>query len=291
MSLPADGDYNKVPYENNVQVMFYENKENENYPLHWHTATEIIMPLECGYDVLLLNKQYKLRENDILIIPSCELHSITVPPSAEKGKRIILMFEPTLLYSLSGLSGTMLLLYNINLLIPEDTPEIYGTVRSFLLAIHEEFLKADALRNPAIYAKIIELYIAMARYYARKNLNFQDVKPSRQQEYVARLNAVFEYIDQHATEELTLDGVAKVANFSPYHFERIFKKYTNTSFYQYLKHMRIKKAESLLLTPELPITKVALDSGFGSITAFNRTFREIKHCTPSEYKKLYRQKA
>jgi transcriptional regulator GlxA family with amidase domain len=40
-------------------------------------------------------------------------------------------------------------------------------------------------------------------------------------------------MDQHATEELTLESVAQVANFSQYHFERIFKKYTNTSFYQY----------------------------------------------------------
>jgi hypothetical protein len=170
MSLPEDGDYNKVPYENNVQVMFYENRENENYPLHWHTATEIIMPIKCCYDVVVLKKLYTLHENDILIIPSCELHSITVPPSAKRGKRIILMFEPTLLYSLSGLSGALSVLYNLNLLTPEDTPEIYETARSILLAIYDEYLRADAFRNPAIYAKIIEFYVVMARYYCNKNV-------------------------------------------------------------------------------------------------------------------------
>jgi hypothetical protein len=168
MALPADGDYNKVPYENSVQVMFYEDMENENYPLHWHTATEIIMPLKDGYDVLLIKKSYNLREHDILIIPSCELHSLTVPVSAKDGKRIIVMFEPTLLYSLSGLGGTISVLHNLNLLTPEDTPEIYETARSLLLAIYREFLKRDALRNPAMYAKIIDLYIALARYYNSK---------------------------------------------------------------------------------------------------------------------------
>ncbi|MDR1149186.1 MAG: hypothetical protein LBK66_11200, partial [Spirochaetaceae bacterium] len=170
MALPVDGDYNKVPYETSVQVMFYENNEYEKYPLHWHTAVEIIMPLEYDYTVVLLKKSYHLRENDILIIPSCELHEITVPPSAEKGKRIILLFEPALLYSLSGLSGAMSLLYNLNLLTPEDTPELYGTVHSILLDIYGEYLRADALRNPAMYAKIIDLYIAMARYYNSKTL-------------------------------------------------------------------------------------------------------------------------
>jgi hypothetical protein len=170
MALPVDGDYNKVPYETNVQVMFYKNQENENYPLHWHTATEIIMPIKYGYDVVILKKPYTLRENDILIIPSCELHGITVPPSAKYGKRIILMFEPTLLYSLSGLSGALSVLHNLNLLTPEAAPEIYQTARSILLAIYDEFLRADALRDPAIYAKIIDLYVALARYYSSKNL-------------------------------------------------------------------------------------------------------------------------
>jgi AraC-like DNA-binding protein len=308
MALPVDGDYNKVPYETSVQVMFYDNKENENYPLHWHAATEIIMPIKHGYDVVLLKKLYTLRENDILIIPSCELHSITVPPSAKNGKRIILMFEPTLLYSLSGLSGTLAILHNLNLLTPEDTPEIYETAHSILLTIYDEYLRADALRNPAIYAKIIDFYIAMARYYSSRNLppidktirNCQylsgipeqsagDAMPNKRQQYIARLNAVFEYIDKHISEKLMLKEVAEIAHFSQSHFERIFKQYTNYSFYQYLKRVRIRKAESFLLTPELPVTEVALGVGFESITAFNKAFKETKHCTPSEYKKLYCQ--
>jgi AraC-like DNA-binding protein len=285
--LPIDGDYNKVPYETSVQVMFYENNENEGYPLHWHTAAEIIMPLKYDYNVLLLKKLYHLRENDILIIPSCELHGITVPASAEKGKRIILMFEPVLLYSLSGLSGAISVLHNLNLLTPEDTPEIYETAHSLLLAIYDEYMKADALRNPAIYAKIIELYIALARYYTSSRILPIDTGPGRRQEYIARLNAVFEYMDKNLSKKLTLERVAGIAHFSKYHFERIFKEYTNSSFHQYLRRLRIKKAEPLLLIPELPITEVAAEAGFENITAFNRAFKKIKQCTPSEYKKLY----
>jgi transcriptional regulator GlxA family with amidase domain len=87
-----------------------------------------------------------------------------------------------------------------------------------------------------------------------------------------------------------LKDVAEIAHFSKYHFDRIFKEYTNHSFYQYLKRLRIKKAETLLLTPELPVTEVAMSVGFESITAFNKAFKEIKRCTPSEYKKLYCRK-
>jgi AraC-like DNA-binding protein len=54
--------------------------------------------------------------------------------------------------------------------------------------------------------------------------------------------------------------------------------------------MRVKKAENLLLNPELPITQAALDAGFESIATFNRAFKKIHRCTPSEYKKLYYRK-
>jgi AraC-like DNA-binding protein len=285
MGLPADGDYNKVPYKTNVPIVFYENIQNENYPLHWHTATEIIMPIKYDYNVYLLKKLYRLRENDILIVPSCELHGITVPSSAKNGKRVILMFEPTLLYSLSGLSGAMSILHNLNLLSPESTPEIYEAAHALLSAAYDEFQRDDTLRNPAMYAKIIDLYITMARYYhGDKN---SAAKPNKRQEYTVRLNTVFEYIENNISEELTLERIAGIAHFSKYHFERIFKKYTNASFYQYLRYMRVKKAKSLLLKPGLAITEVAQDAGFESIATFNRVFKKMENCTPSEYKKLH----
>ncbi|MDR3173863.1 MAG: AraC family transcriptional regulator [Treponema sp.] len=285
MALPANGCRNGALYERNLSIKVFENAENEDYPLHWHTAIEIIIPLKYDYQVFLLNKSYKLRENDILIIPSCESHSITVPPSARGGKRIILMFEPFLFYSLPGLPESLPVLYSPNLLTPEDTPEMHKTIRSLLLAIYDEFLKNDTLKLLAIYVKIIELFISMARHH--DSTLFPDVRPYKRQKYIARLNAVFEYIHKHVSEELTLERVAGIAHVSKYHFERIFKKYTNSSFHQYLKYLRIKRAESLLLNPEMTITEVAQEAGFESIATFNRAFKEIRNCTPSEYKKTY----
>lgn len=293
---PPDDDFNRVPYESNIQVLVYENVHNQDYPLHWHTATEIVMPLEGAYDAVLLKKKFRLREHDILIIPSHELHSLSVPPSAENGRRFILMFEPTLLYSLSGLSGAISVLYNLNLITPEEMPALYKTARSLLLAIRDEYWQGDALKNAAIYAKIIELYIALARYYSSgKNLpeipsetahGKSATKPNKRQDYVARLNAVFEYIENHLSEDLSLEMVADIAHFSKFHFARIFKEFTNLPFNHYLQQKRVKKAEALLLNPSYSIADVALDAGFKSISTFNRVFKEVKHYTPSEYKKM-----
>jgi AraC-like DNA-binding protein len=293
MSLSVTGVYNNVRYVSSIPVIFYENRENTHYPLHWHTAVEIIMPLKGEYQVTMGGKKYRLRENDILIVPPLELHRIRVPPSAKKGRRIIVQFEATQFFSLPGLSSVFPGINSIHLVTPEKTPEIYRSVSGLLLDSLQEHTTRDVFGNIAIYAKMMELYVILARYY-NNILVSRGTKASRLenthdqgQEYIARLCTVLDYIDRHLAEELTLDLVASVANFSKFHFERIFKAYTNLSFYQYVQRRRVERVERLLVNPELSITDAAMEAGFASITAFNRIFKKIKKCTPSEFKKRY----
>ena len=81
--------------------------------------------------------------------------------------------------------------------------------------------------------------------------------------------------------------LADIAGYSKYHFSRIFKQYNSMSYLQYINARRTKAAETLLLDPDIPITEVAMRSGFKSLTTFNRVFKDIKHCTPSDFKKFY----
>ena len=95
------------------------------------------------------------------------------------------------------------------------------------------------------------------------------------------------YISDHCTENLTLDQIADLSGFSKYHFTRLFKQFTNVSFYRYLNQKRILKAEQLLITPSMSVTNVALACGFSSLSAFIRMFKIIKGCTPSEFRSMY----
>jgi AraC-like DNA-binding protein len=281
--------FNHVFYETSIQVRLYDNTENENYPLHWHSAVEIIMPIKDNYEVRHLKGAYTLRENDILIMPPCELHSLSVPPGAERGERIILMFEPTLFCSLEGgLSGIIPAFHKLNIITPEEQPDFYETVHSLLQAAHREFLHGDALKNLAIYAKIIELYITISRISVSKNVLPEDNSTqNKHQEYMARLNTVFEYVEKHLSERISLEDAAEIANLSKFRFAHIFKKFTNQSFFQYLNQRRIKKSEILLLNPGLSINEIIQESGFESIPTFYRVFKEVENCTPAEFKKKH----
>lgn len=287
MIMVLDGNFEKVDYNDNSSILLHINNEYENYPPHWHTATEIIMPLQNSYTVVGARETFHLREYDILIMPAGELHELLAPTT---GTRLILQFDPFLLHSVQCFSGTMAFLDYLRLITPEKSPLMYDRLRTLMLDVRDEYLSQKALNGAAIYAKIIEMYVILGRNTMNAEALFPDVNSRKQKEYVGKLNIVFEYINNHYAEDLDLDTISSIAGFSKYHFSRLFKQFTNQSFYEYLNQKRVKKAEALLLNPKLSITDVAMQTGFLSISTFNRIFKSIKDCTPSEFKTMYRSK-
>ncbi len=154
--------------------------------------------------------------------------------------------------------------------------------------INEEYFSNSAFRDAAISSCLLELMVAVSRVYTSLPNKFTDIKPTKQQEYIEKFMNICDFINTHCTEELSLDEVAAMSGFSKYHFSRLFKEFTNTSFYKYLNVRRISHAEKLLLDPQINVTEAAVRSGFNSISAFMRMFKIVKGCTPTEFRNLYR---
>jgi AraC family transcriptional regulator len=107
----------------------------------------------------------------------------------------------------------------------------------------------------------------------------------QREEYVARINRVLDHIAAHLDRELTLQVLARVANFSPYHFHRIFGAMMGETVRQYIQRQRIEKAAQLLVAnPKRSITGIALDCGFSSSAAFARSFRDTFGMSASQWR-------
>ncbi|MDR1762117.1 MAG: AraC family transcriptional regulator [Bacteroidales bacterium] len=105
------------------------------------------------------------------------------------------------------------------------------------------------------------------------------------QEYISRMNKVMNYVDNHIDKVLNLDVLAGVANFSPYHFHRIFTVLTGETPGNYVQRMRIEKAARLLQNDKrMSISEIAGVCGFGSISLFSRTFRAYFDVTAKEFR-------
>ncbi len=93
-------------------------------------------------------------------------------------------------------------------------------------------------------------------------------------EYRARINRVLDYIEHHLDEALTLEVLADVASFSPFHFHRIFSALTGETLGRFILRVRVEKAAGRLIdNPRASITEIALDCGFSGSAAFARAFR------------------
>lgn len=93
-----------------------------------------------------------------------------------------------------------------------------------------------------------------------------------------------QYIQDHQEEEIGLADVARAVNTSSFYFCKLFKKATGLNFTDYVSRVRVEKAKNLLLNPNARVSEVAFDSGFQSLTHFNRVFRRVAGSSPTVYR-------
>ena len=138
----------------------------------------------------------------------------------------------------------------------------------------------------SILSLLINFFVTLGRDLMHAENKFPGITNSKQHEYIEKFMMICNYITEHCTENLTVDELAIIAGFSKFHFIRLFKQSTNVTCYEYLIQKRLEYAERLLIEPDISIAEIAMRSGFGSLSTFNRVFKTTKNCTPTEYKKL-----
>ncbi|MCR5594934.1 MAG: AraC family transcriptional regulator [Lachnospiraceae bacterium] len=265
-------------------IRIWQNEQSECYPVHWHNAFEIILAVENYYDVTVEQDTYHLMPGEIIIIPAGKSHSIISP---EAGRRYVLLFGIGVLNKIRGYNSIISLLSNTMLITSETTPEIYNDVYTRITFMINEYFNDNDFFEFSIYSNLMSLLVSVAKYSLSRNRENSSNSYMTKKKHFQRFQNVLDYIDVHYADNLTLESVAEYGGFSKYYFSRLFKDYSGYNFYDYLTMRRIKTAELLLTQPKLSITEVALQSGFSSISTFNRSFKKMKGCTPGDYKAMY----
>ena len=101
-----------------------------------------------------------------------------------------------------------------------------------------------------------------------------------------RLNRDLVYIQDNIDQPLSLAPLAAVANFSPFHFHRIFSAYIGESLHEHIRRVRLEKAAQKLALSAGPITEIALAAGYETPAAFTKAFKQLFEKNPTEFTKL-----
>ena len=109
---------------------------------------------------------------------------------------------------------------------------------------------------------------------------------TQRKEYISRINNVIDYIENNISSKFSLEELASVANFSKFHFHRIFASIVGETLNSYILRIRLEKAASILVqNPNSPVTDVWLDCGFSSSSVFARSFKDKFGLSASEWRK------
>lgn len=116
-----------------------------------------------------------------------------------------------------------------------------------------------------------------------------DGKDSIDGKKLKKLIGALRFISENYREDISLSDVSGSVQMSNYYFCRLFKNTLNMGFTEYLNTVRIGHAERMLSETDKSILEIALENGFSSVSYFNRVFKAINNCSPSEYRRFSKE--
>ena len=150
----------------------------------------------------------------------------------------------------------------------------------------------SALRSgvfqPDDYENRVRYLLSAALHTLAAHCPVGECRSSRQEQVAAqRMKQMLRFVEEHYAEELTVERIADSVALSESACLRSFRQLLGTTPIQYVKQYRIEKAAGLLLTTRLRTGEIGAECGFTDLSYFTKTFREIKHCTPREYRQRF----
>lgn len=103
--------------------------------------------------------------------------------------------------------------------------------------------------------------------------------------YTEKITRVCEYIYAHLDEDLSIEQLSQVAQFSKFHFHRQFYEYAGINVFRYVQLLRLKRASyQLVFNHQRKVIDIALDAGFENPESFSRAFKNTFGQTPSQFR-------
>ena len=111
------------------------------------------------------------------------------------------------------------------------------------------------------------------------------IKTTTREQYARRLDKVVLFLADHLDDNLDIHRLAEEAHLSPYHFHRVYVAMVGETVAETVKRLRLQRAALKLITTASPVAKLAAESGYTSVQAFNRAFRAAYALPPAAYRR------
>lgn len=254
-------------------------------PHHWHEEMEIIYVTEGMISVSVGNNEYALSVGDIVLVHPQTIHAIR-QHNGDSALYYNILFRLSMLENAADDTCREKYLepiYNRRLLMPEyltsEHPlhrQIEPIIRKLTTEPHYQRFHKELL----IKARVFEILHRILPFCEQA-----DSVSANEDIAYEKLKRSLIYIEEHYSENISVETVAAESNYSASHFAKLFRHLTGDSFTQYLKNYRLEMAAVRLRNEKTKISEIALSCGFSNLSYFSRAFLEKFGLSPSDYRK------
>jgi len=147
----------------------------------------------------------------------------------------------------------------------------------------EKLLITDGVDSVILFLKILDTIANSNDIHFLNDLEAISFKESE----ANRIHEVYDFVMKNFNTKIKLEEVAELANMTQTSFSRYFKTRMNTSFSDFVKEVRINYACKRLENEASSVESISYESGFPSLTNFNKQFKQITGKTPKEYREEF----
>lgn len=252
----------------------------ESFLNHWHDSIEILMGLSGETLVGVRKDTRTLTPGKILIINSGESHSILL--GSKKSERLAIIFSTSILchdkLNTQELPG---IFSQVERFSDQWSPVDEKTIRACVYDIWKEYADKQPGWREMCYSLLLDMAL-----YACRSLPRSDGAANPEK---GMLRECLAYLSQNYLADISLESCADALGYNRTYLSHQFKKKTGVSFHSYVVGLRLKQAEKLLQSTDLPIVMVSKEAGFQSAKSFYRIFKEHYGKSPEIFRKETRE--
>lgn len=271
----------QIPKPTNDALIYQEDHEFVFYDkLHQHEEIQLSFIAEGSGTLIIGDTISQYQKGDVLVIDGNLPHVFKSDVSTEQ-KSLML----TLFFTHDGFGSHFFELEELS-----ETRSFFRKIENgFRVTSHKIGLK-QAFESLAGQSKLerFTTFLSILKLLSKakkESLSSYVYKKQYSVDEGKRMRDVMSYTMEHFHESISLDQISGIASMTKNAFCKYFKKRTNKTYVRFLNELRIEHACKVIRNqPELSISVVAFDCGFGNVSNFNRKFKGIKGMSPSQFR-------
>lgn len=274
-------EYEKKGYlHQDFRIFHLIDKKPREFSYHYHDFYKLLIFLKGDVTYCIEGKSYDLAPYDMVLVNAGEVHRPIVH-STKTYERIIIYISPDFLHSYAGEDYDLGLCFlkageqhsNVLRMPSMKNSKLYQVCRELEASFSDTDYANGLYRN----LLFLEFMIQLNRATLHDTLNFMETAAGNE-----KILNILSYINEHLTEDISIDALAEHFFISKYYLMHSFKEETGYTIGNYLATKRLRYARELI-AGGMPVTQACFECGFQNYSTFSRAYKKSFGLSPTQH--------